>query len=100
MAMTRGRKRQALERRLNHLRHRLDTQDRGSSSAYDGAEAQALAWAMERDADLDDLERMASRPDRAMDVWWTTTGDDWAVPNDLPAKFLKAALDEVRRGRP
>lgn len=95
--MTRGRRIQALERRLGHLRERLNTQARTSASTYAAAEASSLEWVLEREAHLADLERrLVNNPEAAMDLWWTVTGDDWAVPNDLPARFLKAALEATR----
>ena len=33
----------------------------------------------------------------AMDLWWTTTGDDWPVPEDMPRKFLSTVADRIER---
>lgn len=41
---------------------------------------------------LDRLEVLSKNPQAAMDLWWTVTGDDWPVPSDLPARFLRAAI--------
>lgn len=27
----------------------------------------------------------------ALDLWWRVTRDGWAVPDDLPGRFLRAA---------
>lgn len=51
--------RQAVERRINHLAHRLATTERHGASAYDAAEARALEWLMEREARMVVLERLA-----------------------------------------
>lgn len=51
------------------------------------------------EAERDDLlemkarvEALADDPRNAMDLWWKVTGDDWPVPEALPAKFLRAAM--------
>lgn len=32
-----------------------------------------------------------------MDLWWTASDDGWAVPEDLPKKFLAAVADQIER---
>lgn len=90
--MTRGRRREALKRRMRFLAGRLSTTERHQASAYDGAELSALEWVLGRETRLDWLERLAANQEVAMDLWWTTTGDDQPVPEHLPAAYLQAAL--------
>lgn len=43
------------------------------------------------------LKALAADGQRAMDLWWRTTGDDWPVPEDMPSRFLRVVLAEPER---
>lgn len=47
---------------------------------------------------LDAIAAIAANPDAVMDLWWSACGDGWAVPDDLPAKFLRLVLQEAENG--
>lgn len=59
--MTRGRRRQALKRRMAFLAGRLATTERHQASAYDGAELSALEWVLEREERLVALEALVEQ---------------------------------------
>ena len=42
------------------------------------------------------IESLTKREQAAMDLWWRASGDDWAVPDDLPGKFLREVLRAAR----
>lgn len=51
----------------------------------------------DRDRARGELDRVLAIADdemAAMDLWWRVCGDAWAVPGDLPARFLRAAQGE------
>lgn len=47
--------------------------------------------------ELKAIRDLASNPEAAMDLWWEACDDVWAVPDDLPAKFLLHVLKQVNR---
>lgn len=44
---------------------------------------------------MDLSEALAMSDIELMDVWWTAMGDDWAIPDWAPRKFLEEL--ETRR---
>jgi hypothetical protein len=45
-------------------------------------------------------ERTSDVTDEALiDLWWTTCGDSWAIPDDLMVKFGRAAAALAARNR-
>lgn len=58
------------------------------------ADLRALLYENERlAAKVEYVEYLIRHDDAAMDLWWTVTDDDWAVPDCMPGRFLRAALD-------
>lgn len=79
--MTRGRRRDALKRRMRFLAGRLASTERHQASAYDGAELSALEWILERERNLGVIQ------------------DAWNVPGPAPAVH-RAAQERLRREWP
>jgi len=65
--------------------------DRAADRA-DPLAAEATIRANKAEARLARVEALGNDADLAMDLWWKTTGDDWAVPSWLPSRFLRNAL--------
>jgi DNA-directed RNA polymerase specialized sigma24 family protein len=49
---------------------------------------------------IDYIESLTRRPQAAMDLWWSASGDDWPVPDDLPGKFLAGVLEAADPATP
>lgn len=58
-----------------------------------------VRWQAEQEPTEVEVRRIAENPERAMDLWWKACNDEWAVPDDLPAKFLNAVLLAAKKAR-